>query len=166
MDSITGRHSSTHRVNKFIASSVKSDSIAANTDHRVDIDPIEAAAAASSLSSASSSRCEESPAICSCSQQLISPFDCNNNHEDTSNKHQDTDQVPQHLWQQSNSLSAKVYPLICLSPQDRKFLCKTYPINRGHRLSLGGGFRRSCRVMPHHAALRRAESSADSAIML
>lgn len=158
MDSITATHSSKHHVNKFIASTLKSESIAVTTDHRVisvDIDLVS--------SSSSSTSCKESPQIWSCSQQLISPFDCNNNN---SNPQDTADQATHNPWQQSNGLSAKVYPLICLNPQDRKFLCKTYPINRGHRLSLGSGFKRSCKVMPHHAALRRAESSADSAIML
>lgn len=137
--------------------------------------------------------------IWSCSQQLVLDTDPNNN-----NHHHEDDKECDHVYGQdigslyhrpavnsilpknshssnsrtgsvNNGLSARVFPLLCLSPQDQKSLFNSFPLNR-HRLSLGDGFCRSktaapshrCRhvTMPHHASLRRAESSADSAIML
>lgn len=144
MDSFTGAHGAKrHRINRRTAS--ESD-YTPSCDYTIDFD----------RSHKSSGTCIKSQQIWSCCQELVSPFDPNNNVSLRSLKQT----VP-------TKHGPKTYPLICLSPQDRKFLCKNYPnINRGHRLSLGGGFLRSPHNMPHHAALRRAESSADSAIML
>lgn len=122
--------------------------------------------------------------VWSCSQQLTIDTDANNNDSDDNAYHHQPDFGIDYHRQAVNSIlnssrgsvnyapSAKVFPLLCLSPQDQKSLFNNcYPLNR-HRLSLGGGLPRkdhkkqTLNKMPHHASLRRAESCADSAIML